>query len=152
MRLTEHFTLHEFRCRCGCGAEKDWVDEVRITAEILEGLRERINGKQEYVQYRDMAGSRMKELAINVNCGVRCPTHNKAVKGTDGSQHLSWIDPSVREVAYGGAADTWVRGLPTELWFKETEGLFRGRILYVKKKFVHGDRRVGNAYNSIKES
>ncbi len=152
MQLTEHFTLHEFRCRCGCGSEKDWVEECRKTAEILEGLRERINSKPEYVRYRDMGGVRMKELAINVNCGVRCPTHNRKVGGSDGSYHLSWIDPTVREVAYGGAADTYVSNLPTELWFKETEGLFRGRILYVKKKFVHGDRRVGNAYTTIREA
>jgi len=152
-QLTDHFTLHEFRCRCGCGAEWDWVEECRKTAEILELLRERINSKQEYIQYREqMLGERYRELPVIINCGVRCPKHNKDVGGAKASYHLSFIDKGIREQAYRGAADTWAPGLPTELWFKETEGLFRGRILYTKKNFVHVDRRIGNAYNSIKEA
>jgi len=143
MRMTEHFTLHEFRCRCGCGAEHDWLSEIGKTADALEGLRERINSKPEYIKYRAQAGVAWKQLAITVNCGVRCPAHNAAVGGAGHSKHLS--------TAYEGAADTWVRGLPPELWFEETEGFFKGRILYIKKNFVHVDRRVGNSYVAIND-
>ncbi|RJO60825.1 MAG: hypothetical protein C4542_08225 [Dehalococcoidia bacterium] len=152
MRLTEHFTLREFRCHCGCGAEKDWVEEIKKTAEILELLRQRINTKQEYVKYRKLLDDQSyRELSIAISCGVRCPKHNAAVGGAGKSQHLSEIDKAVREVAYGGAADTSVPGLPAPLWYAETEGFFKGRILYIKKKFVHVDRRVGNAYSAIND-
>jgi uncharacterized protein YcbK (DUF882 family) len=145
MKLTKHFTLHEFRCRCGCKAEEAWVEAIRKTAEILELLRERINSKQEYIKYRKLLDNgSFRELPIVIMSGVRCPEHNEKVGGVTGSKHLS--------TAYEGAADTTVPGLPSELWYAETEGLFRGRILYTKKNFVHVDRRAGNTYSNIREA
>jgi len=149
MRLTEHFDSSEFRCRCGCSCEEDWIEAIRKTAEILEALRFRINAKVDLCKYKAVTkDGALMDFPIVINCGVRCPAHNKAVGGTDGSYHLSVIDPSVREVAYGGAADTWVPGLPVKLWSQEVKGYFRGHILYIKKKIVHVDRRVGNTYYS----
>lgn len=142
MRLTEHFTLHEFRCRCGCGAEKKWVAEVLKTAEILEALRERINLDAALSGYRGYArNGDLRDFRIVIKSGVRCPKHNKKVGGAEASKHLS--------TNYQGAADTWVPGLPAKLWSETLDGFFRGRILYIKKNFVHVDRRVGSPYVAI---
>ena len=142
MKLTDHFSLEEFACRCGCGAETDWIEGCRRTAEILEVLRELINSKEEYHQYRNsLPDGSLKELSVTLDCGVRCPKHNAEVGGAPKSKHLSTM--------YEGAADTWIPGLPAEQWYAETKGYFRGRILYLDKNFVHVDRRAGNTYYSI---
>lgn len=64
--LTPHFKRHEFACRCGCGFDRVSKDLV----SQLEELREHFG------------------QPITINCGCRCPEHNKAVKGAYASQHL----------------------------------------------------------------
>lgn len=64
--LSEHFSRHEFECRCGCG--KDDVFPGLIDA--LEKLRS-IYGK-----------------SIIVLSGVRCMEHNRRVGGKPNSAHL----------------------------------------------------------------
>ena len=142
MRLTKNFTLYEFRCRCGCGAEKRHVEAIRKTAETLEALRERINIKVSLCKYKGVTkAGELKDFRIKIRSGVRCPAHNKRVGGVKSSRHLS--------TAYEGAADTRVPDLPVEIWSKESRDFFRGHILYLKKNFVHHDRRTGNAYYAV---
>lgn len=143
MQLTKHFSLYEFRCRCGCGREQDWVEECLKTAEILEMLRTRINNTGDYLRYRkQLPDDTLGELSITVNCGVRCPEQNIAVGSkAKRSKHLS--------TCYEGAADTWVRGLPVTLWGRECSKEFPGCILYLKKKIVHVDRRTGGNYLAV---
>lgn len=80
-RLTEHFILAEFACRCGCVMPCAVRARVQRLAEALEVLRARV------------------EEPIQVNSGYRCPTRNAAVGGARKSRHLE-----------GDAADIEVRG------------------------------------------
>ncbi|MEW6233834.1 MAG: D-Ala-D-Ala carboxypeptidase family metallohydrolase [Candidatus Omnitrophota bacterium] len=66
-KLSEHFTLEEFACRCGCG-EAD--ADPRLIAS-LEALREAVHAP------------------IHINSGRRCEKQNKKVGGSPNSQHLT---------------------------------------------------------------
>ena len=67
MRLTENFTLDEFRCRCGCGEVIE--DNARRLAVLLQDLRDKIG-------------------PIEILSGHRCASHNETVGGSRGSYHL----------------------------------------------------------------
>ena len=66
-RLTEHFKLEEFACKCGCGFDQVSMELVRA----LEVLRGRLGNRP-----------------ITVNSGCRCEDHNRAVGGAPNSYHL----------------------------------------------------------------
>src|SRR6056300_1432374 len=66
--LSEHFSSHEFACKCGCGS--DGIDPSMIV--LLEWLRAEMGGR-----------------AVAVNSGVRCPAYNAQIGGASKSQHLS---------------------------------------------------------------
>lgn len=71
MKLSEHFTLFEFR-------SKDGADEVKVADELvqlLEKLRAALGDKLGGV------------VTININSGYRTPAHNKAVGGSITSKH-----------------------------------------------------------------
>lgn len=64
-RLTEHFTVEEMRCRCGCG-------ECLVRPELMQALEElRSKGPE----------------PIIVNDGYRCKRHNAEVGGVPLSEH-----------------------------------------------------------------
>lgn len=63
--LTEHFSKHEFRCRCNCG---EWFMDPVFT-RALERVR------QDFGQ------------PMTVNSGYRCEAHNKKEGGVPGSAH-----------------------------------------------------------------
>lgn len=70
MKLTENFSLHEFRCRDGSDVPDDLMDNVRELAENLQVLRDHI-GKP-----------------IRVISGYRSPKYNKKIGGARRSQHM----------------------------------------------------------------
>lgn len=84
-RITPHFTLEEFACRCGCqGHLKPEIRaSIERTAQMLEAVRSDAGGH-----------------AVHLNCGYRCPKHNAEVGGEPHSQHL-----------VGKAADITIEGL-----------------------------------------
>ena len=70
MKLTENFSLHEFRCRDGSDVPEEYMENVRELAENLQVLRD-------YIQ-----------KPINVISGYRSPSYNKKIDGARRSQHL----------------------------------------------------------------
>ena len=74
--LSEHFSKHEFACRCGCGL----MNVKGRLVMTLEAIREAVG------------------LPVNIECGSRCETHNAAVGGVADSGHLTgeaadiWVD------------------------------------------------------------
>jgi len=89
-RLSEHFSSHEFACKCGCGS--DGIDPSLIV--LLEWLRAEMGGR-----------------AVAVNSGVRCPAYNAQIGGASNSQHLHGraADVVVAGVPPDDVAD-WLEG------------------------------------------
>ena len=85
--MSEHFSAAETSCHCGCGYNP--VSDTLL--DFLECLRNEIS-------YRYRNG---QEIALNVNCVCRCPSHNAEVGGVPNSQHVD-----------GTAADIDVTSLP----------------------------------------
>lgn len=68
-QITEHFSWREAACRC-CGRIND-EEEVRLTAEWLETIREALGGQP-----------------LHILSWCRCPTHNRSVGGAQDSYHM----------------------------------------------------------------
>ena len=71
--ISRNLSRHEFACQCGCGF--DTVDFGLPPA--IQGAVDRFQDK-----YPD------KKISVIINSGSRCEKHNKAVGGSDKSQHL----------------------------------------------------------------
>ena len=70
MKLTENFSLHEFRCRDGSDVPEEYMDNVQELSENLQVLRDHI------------------QKPITVISGYRSPEYNKKIDGARRSQHL----------------------------------------------------------------
>ena len=70
MKITENFSLHEFRCRDGSDVPEEYMENVRELCENLQVLRD-------YIQ-----------KPITVISGYRSPTYNRKIDGARRSQHL----------------------------------------------------------------
>lgn len=66
MKLSKHFSLDEFKCKCG-SCETPTINPLLISE--LELIRSIVNEP------------------IYINSGYRCKEHNKRVGGTNNSQH-----------------------------------------------------------------
>ena len=67
--LTKNFSKSEFECKCGCEMPQDVLDNVKIVAEQLQVVRNKLN------------------KAIKINSAYRCPKHNEIIGGAKNSQH-----------------------------------------------------------------
>lgn len=111
--LSEHFTTREFACHCGCG----FADISSELIDLLEAARYALNG------------------AVTINCGCRCPSHNKAVGGVPGSQHIQGI-----------AADITVSGKTPKQVYAWFDAQFPDTLgLGIYSTFVHVDVRQQRA-------
>ena len=68
-RLTSHFSVGEFRCKCGKS------HDIKIDGELVEKLEELYN--------------LLDCSKIIVNSGYRCPDHDKNVGGSGGGMHTN---------------------------------------------------------------
>ena len=68
--LTQHFSLDELRCRCGCTVSPTLQDRLRAVAESLEALRAAI------------------DRPLVVISGHRCAERNRRVRGATRSRHI----------------------------------------------------------------
>lgn len=73
-QMSANFARHEFRCRCGCGADHVRQDLV----DLLQRLRDEVG------------------RPVVVNSGVRCARHNARVGGAKASRHLTGEAADVR--------------------------------------------------------
>lgn len=69
-KLTEHLSLHEFMCPCGCV----------MPAEVEQNL-------YKHAQYLEKGWRMLGKMIIK--SGYRCALHNKKVGGASGSLHLT---------------------------------------------------------------
>lgn len=74
-----NFKPSEFFCKCGCGFGSHPGDIDMELPTLLQKIRDYIN--------EQMSTKPGHEVAIIINSGCRCPVHNAAVGGTQGSQH-----------------------------------------------------------------
>jgi uncharacterized protein YcbK (DUF882 family) len=116
-KLTENFSLSEFRCKDGTDVPDEHMDNVKELAENLQVLREYL-GK-----------------SIRVISGYRSPKYNRKIDGARRSQHMT-----------AKAADIKIKGMPpqeiktiVEQLIKEGKMKQGGIGLY--RTFLHYDVR-----------
>lgn len=80
--LSDHFSVNEFACRCGCGFSS--VSPKLIA--LLESIRSNFNAP------------------VNITSGCRCAAHNRAVGGVANSQHLQGTAADISVTGYSPAA------------------------------------------------
>lgn len=117
MRLTQNFTLREFKCKDGTRVPDHLMDNVIELAENLQELREFLGEP------------------IKVNSSYRTPEHNQSVGGSVRSQHL-----------LAKAADIRVKDIDTEDLYLIIEklieqGCMKEGGLGLYNTFVHYDIR-----------
>ena len=71
MKLTENFYLYEFESKDGAEMPIEVAENISILVEQLQFIRDYVN------------------KPITINSAYRSPEHNKAIKGSKRSQHLS---------------------------------------------------------------
>lgn len=107
VKLSNNFSSTEFDCNCNnCTTTLIDLDLVALLQKL-----------------RDKA-----QKTIKLNCGYRCPAHNKAVGGASNSQHL-----------YGIAADIVIKDLSPNQVADIAEPMFNGLGRY--DTFTHVDNR-----------
>jgi uncharacterized protein YcbK (DUF882 family) len=115
--LSEHFKKSEFACPC-CGISN-------VDPDLIDALE----------QYRIDAGNR----PVMISSGCRCLRHNAAVRGSDGSQHIT---TGIRAC---DAADIHVPGLTlADMYFVacKVRAFNEGGVgIYLDKGFIHVDTR-----------
>ena len=114
LRLSKHFNLREFSCKCSRKCKYKGVTPVSSElVAVLELLRERA------------------KCPIKINCALRCPTHNRDVGGAMHSQHL-----------YGTAADVRCDHLKPIDMYRFLDKLFPNTYgLGLYDTFLHVDVR-----------
>jgi uncharacterized protein YcbK (DUF882 family) len=91
MKLTKNFSKSEFECKCGCEMPQDVLDNIKIVAEQLQIVQNRL-GKE-----------------IKINSAYRCPKHNKSIGGVYKIVNGKRIETS--EHVLGKASDIVVDGI-----------------------------------------
>lgn len=115
-KLSEHFAVHEFACKCGTC---DGATNPPINPKLVEAL--------------EWFRARMGNRPIRINSGYRCPEHNRKIGGVKGSQHTLGNAVDIKLLP-GQTPDTMARAA-TEL------DAFHGIGLY--STFLHLDVRPG---------
>jgi len=120
MKLTDNFSLREFRCRDGSDVPEEYMDHVQELAENLQVLREHI------------------QRPIVVISGYRSPTYNKKIKGARRSQHML---AKAADIIVSGMTPEEVKSAIVELI---SEGKMKKGGIGLYTTFTHYDVRGFN--------
>ena len=120
MKLTDNFSLREFRCRDGSDVPEEYMDHVQELAENLQVLREHI------------------QRPIIVISGYRSPTYNKKIKGARRSQHML---AKAADIIISGMTPEEVKSAIVELI---SEGKMKKGGIGLYTTFTHYDVRGFN--------
>tara|TARA_R110000824_G_scaffold400846_1_gene609529 strand:- start:7469 stop:7894 length:426 start_codon:yes stop_codon:yes gene_type:complete len=116
-KLTNNFSLREFRCKDGTDVPEEYMDNVKELAENLQVLREHL-GK-----------------AIRVISGYRSSKYNRKIDGARRSQHLT---ASAADVKISGMTPKEIRDVIEQLI---KDGLMKQGGIGVYTSFLHYDVR-----------
>lgn len=109
--IVKHFKRKEFKCKCGKYCNGFPVEPQSGLVKLLENLRIELG------------------VAISVNSGVRCKTHNRNVNGVKNSRHL-----------LGKAADIKAKGKSANDIISAIDKIGGARYRYaINKNSVHVD-------------
>ncbi len=114
IKIAENFKLREFECKCGCG-------QVKLHSELLKRLQ----------AIRTETGR-----PVRITSGYRCPSHNRAVGGAEGSRHMR-----------GDAADYQIVGLGMPEQRRITEKYFSDGGIGYASTYHHGDLGPRRTWN-----
>jgi len=131
VKLSEHFSLYEARCRCGCKVEAEYIPELKAQAERNESFRADLNEDGHLIDERLLAGGKFRLIPMS---WIRCSIHNKAEGGADASRHLPYNCD---------ATDLACPELPTETLYKKAQKHYNRVIWYRGRNFVHCDNKPG---------
>jgi len=120
MKLTENFSLSEFRCRDGSDVPEEMMDHVKELAENLQVLRDFI------------------QRPIIVISGYRSPKYNRKIGGARRSQHML---AKAADIVVRGMTPDEVKAIIVQL-IKEGKMKKGGIGLYTT--FTHYDVRGAN--------
>lgn len=121
MKLSDNFSLSEFRCKDGSDVPAEHMDSVRELAENLQVFRDAI-GKP-----------------VRVISGYRSPEYNKKVGGVKRSQHVL---AKAADIQVAGVSPLEVRDLIISLI---KQGKMKAGGVGIYSSFVHYDIRGRNA-------
>lgn len=121
MKITENFSLHEFRCKDGTDVPEDLMENVRELCENLQVLRDHLG------------------LPITIISGYRSPEYNRKIGGARRSQHMT-----------AKAADMIVKGMsPDEVKAEIVQLIKDGKMkkggIGLYTTFTHYDVRGRNS-------
>jgi uncharacterized protein YcbK (DUF882 family) len=91
MKLTKNFSKSEFECKCGCEMPQDVLDNIKIVAEQLQIVRNKLN------------------KPIKINSAYRCPKHNEIIGGSHKIVNGKRIETS--QHVLGKASDIVINGM-----------------------------------------
>ena len=121
IKLSENFSLSEFRCKDGSDVPPDLMDNVTVLCENLQALRDHL-GKP-----------------IRVISGYRSPKYNRRIGGARRSQHMV---AKAADIKVSGMSPAEVKAEIVKL-IKEGKMMKGGVGLY--RTFTHYDVRGRNA-------
>ena len=130
-KLSEHFTVYEARCRCGCKIELEYIPQLTAQAERHEAFRADLNEDGHLIDERLLAGGEFRLIPMS---WIRCPKHNKAEGGADDSRHLPHNCDGT---------DLTCPELPTETLYKKAQKHYNRVIWYRGRNFIHCDNKPG---------
>ena len=117
MQLTKNFHIDEFKCRDGSPVPDEYIENVKLLAENLQKLRDRIG------------------IPIKITSGYRSLEYNTKIDGAKKSQHLL---AKAGDLIVNGVTTTELRDTILQL-IEEGEMMQGGVGLY--RHFVHYDVR-----------